>query len=68
MSGRWIVALTNSQKMALIDVLCEQMRSTSATEVFIDCSEHPAIETTIGDLLRLVTEAEFKPDEEKRRA
>lgn len=47
--------ISESQRMALCSVIAEQMRTPDATEVHIDCSRYPAVETTLGDLLAIFT-------------
>lgn len=59
--GKFMLELTPSQKMAFTDALLEHIRCPGSTEVYINCSEQPAIETTIGELIRLVTEASYTP-------
>ena len=61
MNGKFAIELTMSQKMALTDALVEHIRCPGSTEVFVNCSEEPAIETTIGELIRVVTEAKYIP-------
>ena len=59
MSGKFFIELTMSQKMALTDALVEHIRCPDSTEVYVNYGETPAVETTIGELIRLVTEAKF---------
>jgi hypothetical protein len=61
MTGLFILELTPSQKMALTDALVEHIRCPNSTEQFVDCSSDPAIETTIGELIALVTNAKYIP-------
>ena len=61
MSGKFVVELTMSQKMALTDALVEHIRCPNSTEVFINCSQEPIGETTMGELVRLVTDAKYIP-------
>ncbi len=61
MTGKFTMELTMSQKMALTDALVEHIRCPNSTEVFVDCSQEPAIETSIGELIRLVTDAKYVP-------
>jgi hypothetical protein len=49
--------LTGSQKMAFVDALLELIRTPGTTQTFIDCSKTPSVETTVTELLRLVTDA-----------
>ncbi len=55
--GRLIILrLTRSQQMALIDLITEFIRCDFGhAELFQDCSTVPAISTTPGELLRLVS-------------
>jgi hypothetical protein len=61
MTGKFTIELTMSQKMALTDALVEHIRCPNSTEVFVNCSEQPPIETSIGELIRLVTDARYVP-------
>jgi hypothetical protein len=61
MTGKFTIELTMSQKMALTDALVEHIRCPNSTEVFVNCSEQPPIETSIGELIRLVTDARYIP-------
>ena len=56
---KYLVELTPSQRMALIDLITETLRCTCEAKVeeFVDCSVTPAIVTTPGQLLRLVSDA-----------
>jgi hypothetical protein len=56
---RYIVALTRSQQMALIDLIAHSLRCRcdSRIEEFIDASTSPTVRTSPGELLRLVSEA-----------
>lgn len=60
-AGKFTIELTMSQKMALTDALVEHIRCPNSTEVFVNCSETPPIETSIGELIRLVTDAKYIP-------
>jgi hypothetical protein len=53
---RIIYRLTNSQRMALQQILLEHMRCPNASASFIDCSISPPRETTYKDLLLLFSE------------
>lgn len=54
---RIIFRLTNSQRMALLDILTEHWtQCPHATESFVDCSTDPPTETYYGDLIRLFTD------------
>lgn len=50
-----VFRISESQRMALCSVIAEQMRTPDATELHIDCSRFPAVETTLGDLLAIFT-------------
>lgn len=50
-----VIRMTRSQQMALTDILIEHLRG-SGTQVFVDCSSEPAIETTTDQLLQLVSD------------
>jgi hypothetical protein len=63
--GKFLLELTRSQQMALLDMIMEHLRCAAATGVFVNCSESPAVETTPGDLLTLVTEARYVPSAEE---
>jgi hypothetical protein len=49
--------LTSSQKLALVDALLELIRLPGSTQTFVDCSKTPPVETTVTDLIRLVTDS-----------
>lgn len=51
-----ILRLTRSQQMALIDIVGYHMRRPEEVQVFINCSTDPMVETTTGDLMKLLTE------------
>jgi len=53
--GRIILRLTRGQQMALIDIITEHLRCPNHTETFVNCSEANAPETSIGEILRLVS-------------
>lgn len=54
---RIVFRLTNSQRMALLDILMEHWtQCNDVTESFVDCSQSPVVETQYGDLLRLFTD------------
>jgi hypothetical protein len=63
--GKFTLELTPSQKMALTDALVEHIRCHGSTEVFVNCSESPAVETSIGELIRIVTDARYVPAPEE---
>jgi hypothetical protein len=65
MTGKFTLELTLSEKMALTDALVEHIRCPNSTEVFVNCSEAPPVETTIGELIRLVTDAKYVPAPEE---
>jgi hypothetical protein len=52
-----LIPVTRSQQMALIDILTYHIRRTDEVQVFVNCSSHPVTETTTGELLRIVQEA-----------
>jgi len=54
-AGKFHIELTQSQRMALLDLIAEHLRRPDATEQFIDCSTSNV--TTPGDLLLVVTDA-----------
>lgn len=63
MSGSYSVSLTESQRMALLDVLMQALQcgnKEAHSERFIDHSQEPAIVTTVGQLLKAVSDAEWK--------
>jgi hypothetical protein len=53
----YTMQLTSSQKMAFVDALLELIRTPGTIQKFVDCSKSPAVETSVTDLLKLVTEA-----------
>jgi hypothetical protein len=61
MRGAFILALTKSQRMALLDLISEHLRcpKENQTEEFIDCSTEPPTRTTAGDILRLISSSEW---------
>lgn len=61
MSGKFIVALTRSQQMALLDLISEFIGGPGTRE-FVDCSSSPAVVTTPGQLITLVHSAQFFHD------
>ena len=52
--GRWLLLLTNSERMALQDLILEFLADASSTSAFMDLSVAPARITTPGDLLRVL--------------
>jgi hypothetical protein len=64
-SGKFVLELTPSQKMALTDALLEHIGYKGSTEVFVNCSEEPAVETSIGELIRIITDARYTPAPEE---
>ena len=50
--GKWLLQLTNSERMALIDILIEFQQDPNATRNFVDVAGGKT--TTPGDLIRLV--------------
>lgn len=69
MNGKFVVELTRSQQMALIDLISAALGCGCDCRVaeFVDCSEHPAVVTTPGQLLRLVAGAKPAPNGENAR-
>jgi hypothetical protein len=57
--GKFHLELTPSQRMAVLDLIAEHLRRPDAIEQFIDCSNDNV--TTPGDLLQMVTNAQFQP-------
>lgn len=57
MSVTYTIQLTGSQKMAFVDALLELIRTPGTTQTFVDCSHATPVETSVTDLLKLVTEA-----------
>lgn len=55
--GAWLLQLTNSERMALIDVLIEFQQNPNSTREFVDISGGKT--TTPGDLIRLVDRARW---------
>jgi hypothetical protein len=53
----YMMQLSSSQKLALVDALLELIRIPGTTQTFVDCSKTPAVETSVTDLLKLVTES-----------
>lgn len=54
------VEITESQRMALVTLLGEYIRTPEHTEVFINCSEPIAVETTPEELFNLFMNPEGK--------
>ncbi|HLZ12557.1 MAG TPA: hypothetical protein VKP58_08215 [Candidatus Acidoferrum sp.] len=50
--GAWLVQLTNSERMALIDLLIEFQQDPNATRDFVDVAAGKT--TTPGDLIRRI--------------
>lgn len=48
---KYTFELTESQRIALCTILSEHLRRPDASELHIDCSTFPAVETTPGELL-----------------
>jgi hypothetical protein len=65
-NGKLVLELTHSQQMALIDLISGSLRCAcdGRVEEFVDCSQHPSVVTTPGQLLRLVSEAKPAPNGE----
>lgn len=64
MSGTYMLALSRSQQLALIDLIAHSIRCRcdSRIEEYIDATINPAIRTSPGQLLRLVSEAPYFHD------
>jgi hypothetical protein len=56
---KFVLELTRSQQMALIDLIAETLTCHTGhhAEQFVNCSENPEVTTTPGELLRLVSDA-----------
>jgi hypothetical protein len=69
MNGKFVVELTHSQQMALIDLISGSLRCACdcRVEEFVDASQHPAVVTTPAQLLRLVSDAKPLPNGENAR-
>lgn len=55
--GIFLVPLTNSQKMALIDILIEHLMEPGTSKEFVDCSTPGGKTTKHGELLELLDRA-----------
>jgi hypothetical protein len=55
--GKWVVLLSNSERMALIDVLIEHQMEPACSKEFVDCSVPGGKTTHHGDLLRILDRA-----------
>lgn len=62
-AGVWILALSNSQKIALVDLILEHMLAKSCSEEFVDCSTPDAIVTRPRDILLLLDKAAWISEE-----
>jgi len=62
MNGAFILSFSNSQRMALLDLIGEHLRcpKENQTEEFVDASTQPPTVTTASDLLRLISSAKWK--------
>jgi hypothetical protein len=67
-SGKFQLEITRSQQMALLDLIMEHLGRKDSTEVFINCSESPEVETTPGELLALISKAHYEPSPEELEA
>jgi hypothetical protein len=54
MTVMYEMRFTGSQKMALVDALLELLLIPHATQLFVDCSKDPPVETNVTELVRLV--------------
>lgn len=61
---KYLVELTRSQQMALIDLIAHSMRCScdARIEEYIDMSRSPATRTTPGELLRHISDAKAFAD------
>jgi hypothetical protein len=50
---KYQIEMTRSQVMAIVNVLIEYQRIPDHAELFVNCSEDPAVETTPEELLEL---------------
>jgi hypothetical protein len=68
-NGKFVLELTHSQQMALIDLISGSLRCRcdGRVEEYVDCSQQPSVVTTPGQLLRLVSEAKPVPNGENAR-
>lgn len=59
-----IIEMTRSQHMALIELISSNLRCRcdARLEEFVDASLRPAVRTTPGELLRLVSDAKLFAD------
>lgn len=57
--GVFLVLLTHSERIALIDLICEFLLDPNTTKAFVDCSTPRAKATTPGDLLRILDRARW---------
>lgn len=59
--GIFLVPLTNSQRMALVDILIEHLVEPACSKEFVDCSIPGGKTTTHSELLLLLDRAEWFP-------
>jgi hypothetical protein len=57
--GVFLVLLTNSERMALIDLIIEFLLDPNTTREFIDCSSPRGKTVTPGDFLRILDRARW---------
>jgi hypothetical protein len=57
--GVFLVLLTHSERIALIDLLCEFLLDPNSTRAFVDCSNPRSKPVTPGDLLRILDRARW---------
>lgn len=57
---KYLVELTRSQQMALIDLIAHSMRCScdNAIDEYLDMSSSPVVRTTPGELLRHISDAQ----------
>lgn len=60
--GVFLVLLTNSERMALLDLIIEFQLEPNSTREFIDCSSPRAKSITPGDILRILDRARWFGD------
>ncbi len=60
--GVFLVLLTNSERMALIDLVIEFQLEPNTTREFVDCSNPRAKTVTPGDFLRILDRARWFGD------
>jgi hypothetical protein len=61
----WLVCLTNSEKLALVDLVLEFIENPRSTDAFVDLAADKT--TTPNDLLRILDRARWFPSEIRNR-